>query len=282
MVAGFGDLGKSARDVFDKNFTFGLLNFEFKTKTENDVSVTCGGKHDTTAGRVSGFVESKLKTAPGISIKTKVDSKWILTSELEVEKKLHENLSHNIITTMEPDSGAKSLVLKNKFKHEHFNANLDMNFKSKYPLLTGSLVVPVPHYPAFCLGAQAVFDSQKNEISKQTFALNFKQSDLQVHCAVTGKSDVDLSVFQKCKDMKLGFRVGWRPETRETSFGAAVRYRTNPTGKVKLRIDQNCLVGLAYKLKLNSDASVALCTQFDGKNLESGSQKYGIMFKFGS
>ncbi|CAH8545634.1 unnamed protein product [Heterobilharzia americana] len=281
MVAGFGDLGKSARDLFDKNFSYGFLNFEFKTKTENDVSVTCGGKHDTNAGRVSGFIESKLKTAPGISLKTKVDSKWVLTSELEVEKKLHNNLSHNLITTMEPDSGAKSLMLKNKFKHEYFNANLDMNFKSKYPLITGSIVVPMPQYPAFCLGAQALVDSQKSEISKHILALNFKQSDIQVHCAVTGKSDIDLSVFQKFKETKLGFRVGWRPETRETTFGAALRYRTSPAGKMKIKIDQNCIVGLAYKLKLNSDACVALCTQFDGKNLESGGQKYGIMFKFG-
>nr|CAX71078.1 Voltage-dependent anion-selective channel protein 2 [Schistosoma japonicum] len=112
MVASFGDLGKSARDIFDKNFSFGFLNFEFKTKTENDISVTCGGKHDTNLGRVSGFLESKLKAAPGVSVKTKVDSKWILTSEVEVEKKLHEDLSHNLITTMEPDSGAKSLLLK--------------------------------------------------------------------------------------------------------------------------------------------------------------------------
>ncbi|CAH8547472.1 unnamed protein product [Schistosoma margrebowiei] len=282
MVASFGDLGKSARDIFDKNFSFGYLNFEFKTKTENDISVTCGGKHDTNAGRVSGFLESKLKAAPGVHLKTRVDSKWLMTSELEVDKKFHEDLSHNVITTMEPDSGAKSLLLKNKFKNEYFNANVDMNFKSKYPLITGSLVLPIPHYPAFRIGAQAVVDSEKSEISKHVYAINFKQSDVQVHATLTGHSDVDLSVFQKFKDMKLGFRVGWRPDTRETSFGAALRYKTSPTGKVKVKIDQNCVVGLAYKLKLNSDACLALCTQFDGKNLENGGQKYGIMFKFGS
>ncbi|KAH8876349.1 Voltage-dependent anion-selective channel protein 2 [Schistosoma japonicum] len=282
MVASFGDLGKSARDIFDKNFSFGFLNFEFKTKTENDISVTCGGKHDTNLGRVSGFLESKLKAAPGVSVKTKVDSKWILTSEVEVEKKFHEDLSHNLITTMEPDSGAKSLLLKNKFKHKHFNANLDLNFKSKHPLITGSIVLPIPHYPAFRIGAQALVNSENAEISKQVYAVNFKQSDVQVHAALTGHSDVDLSVFQKFKDMKLGFRVGWRQDTRETLFGAALRYRTSPAGKVKVKIDQNCVVGLAYKLKLSSDACLALCTQFDGKNLESGGQKYGIMFKFGS
>lgn len=95
-------------------------------------------------------------------------------------------------------------------------------------------------------------DSEKSEISKHVYAINFKQSDVQVHATLTGHSDVDLSVFQKFKDMKLGFRVGWRPDTRETSFGAALRYKTSPTGKVKVKIDQHCVVGLAYKLKLNS------------------------------
>lgn len=259
----------------------GFLNFEFKSKTENDIALTCTGKHNTTANKLVGSFESKFKPANDISLKTKVDSKWVVTSELELVKKLHRYLSHNVIGTVDPESGSKSVVVKNKLKHEHFNAALDMNFKSRFPILTGSLVLPVPQYPAFSLGAQAVIDSQKPTLCKHVYAANYKQNDLEAYVSLTDHSAVDLSVFQKFKEVKLGFRLGWHNDTRESTYGAAVSYKPSPTGKIRMKVDHNCIIGLAYKVKLRPDASVTLSTQIDGKKFDGSDRKYGISFNFG-
>ena len=105
MVTSFKDLGKNARELFDKHFKFGLINFECKTKTSNGISITCGGHHDTKTQHVAGFLESKLKPTDGVSLKTKVNSAWVISSNLEVENKLNEHLSHDIMATVETESG---------------------------------------------------------------------------------------------------------------------------------------------------------------------------------
>ncbi|VDP76193.1 unnamed protein product [Echinostoma caproni] len=252
MVTSFKDLGKSARELFDKHFKYGLLNFEFKTKTKNDIAVTCGGKHDTKSQQVAGYLESKLKPTKGVSIKTKVDSNWVVTTDVEVEKKLHKGLSHNAVATVETESGKKSLQLRNKFKHDLVNVGFDMDFNSRYPLVTGSFVVPVPNFEAVVLGAQGVVETEPFKLKKHVYTVGFKQDDLRLTASLIDHANIDLSVYQKHKDMKMAFKVGWKKETRETSFGAAVQYKLSPKSNVKVRIDHNCIVGVAYKLKLDS------------------------------
>ncbi|KAF5399873.1 Voltage-dependent anion-selective channel protein 2 [Paragonimus heterotremus] len=281
MVTSFKDLGKSTRELFDKHFKFGLLNFEFKTKTSNDITVTCGGKHDSKSQNVEGYLESKLKPTKGVSLKTKVDSAWIITSELEVEKKLHEGLSHDVVATVETESGKKALQVKNKFKHEMANLAFDLDFKTRYPQLTGAFVVPIPQFKQIVLGVQAVVDTEPFKLKKHVYALGFKHDNLRAHASLTDHSNVDINVYQEQKDVELGFKVGWNKETRETSFGAVVQYQPSSKSKFKVKVDQNAVIGLSYRLKLDSDTHLTLCTEVDGKNLESGGHKYGLMFEYG-
>nr|QQY02453.1 voltage-dependent anion-selective channel protein 2 [Cryptocotyle lingua] len=281
MVTSFKDLGKCTRDLFDKHFKFGFLNFEFRTKTSNDIAVTFGGQHNTKSQNVAGYLESKLKPTKGVSLKTKVDSAWVITSNLEVEKKLHENLSHDVTATVETESGKKALSMRNKFKHDMVNVTFDMDFKSRYPQLVGAFIVPIPQFKHIVLGAQAVVDTEPFKLTKHVYALGFKHEDLRVHASLTDHANVDLNVFQKRDDLKLGFRVGWKKETRETSFGAAVKYKVSPTSGVKVKVDQDCIVGLAYRLKLDKNVKLTICTELDGKNLESGAHKYGLALNYG-
>ncbi|CAL8070047.1 unnamed protein product [Calicophoron daubneyi] len=281
MVTSFKDLGKSTRELFDKHFKFGLLNFEFKTKTSNDITVTCGGKHEVDSKLVSGYLESKTKPASGVSLKTRIDSGWVVTSDLEIEKKFHENLTQNLLTTVETESGKKSLSFQNKFKHDNVNVGFDMDFKAMYPQLSGSFVVPVPRYNRVVFGAQAVFDSESAKLKKYVYAVGYKQHHLRADATLTDHSVVNLNVFQKLKDMELGFRVGWNKDTRATNFGAVVLYKPSKNTKLKAKVDQNGIVGLSYKVELDSDTSLTFCTQLDGKNLESGGHKYGLAFQYG-
>ncbi|KAA3677362.1 uncharacterized protein DEA37_0012712 [Paragonimus westermani] len=215
MVTSFKDLGKSTRELFDKHFKFGLLNFEFKTKTSNDITVTCGGKHDSKSQNVEGYLESKLKPTKGVSLKTKVDSAWIITSELEVEKKLHKGLSHDVIATVETESG-------------------------------------IPQFKQVVLGVQAVVDTEPFKLKKHVYALGFKHDNLRAHASLTDHSNIDINVYQEQRDVELGFKVGWNKETRETSFGAVVQYQPSSKSKFKVKVDQNAVIGLSYRLKLDS------------------------------
>lgn len=282
MVKSFKDLGKDARELFSSNFTFGLLNFQFKTKTENDIDVTLGGKHITKDDQLSGFLTTKLKPTSDVTLKTSIDSRWVLSTDLEVEKYLHEGLTHTAASKLETESGKKTLSLGTTYKDDHVNVDLNAFFKSRYPLLTGSFAFPVPRYKSFVLGAQGVVDSDGMKLTKTVYAASYKQGDIELHGSITDHENIDVSVYQEHKDLELGFHVNWKKATRETGFGAAVQYEMSPKHKMKVKIDQNALIGLSYKLKIHSDAKLTLCTQFDGKNWDAPSHKYGLMFEYDS
>ena len=57
----YGDLGKSARDVFGKGYHFNLMKLEVKTKTATGVEFTTEGTSNSENGKVAGALESKYK-----------------------------------------------------------------------------------------------------------------------------------------------------------------------------------------------------------------------------
>lgn len=57
----YGDLGKSARDVFGKGYHFGVFKLDLKTKTPTGIEFNTGGSHSTDTGKVNGSLESKYK-----------------------------------------------------------------------------------------------------------------------------------------------------------------------------------------------------------------------------
>ena len=58
---GYGDLGKSAKDVFGKGYHFGLLKLDVKTKTDSGVEFKTEGSSNTDSGKVAGALETKYK-----------------------------------------------------------------------------------------------------------------------------------------------------------------------------------------------------------------------------
>ena len=57
----YGDLGKSAKDVFGKGYHFGVLKLECKSKTNTGVEITAGGSNALESGKVAGNLETKYK-----------------------------------------------------------------------------------------------------------------------------------------------------------------------------------------------------------------------------
>ena len=58
---GYGDLGKSARDLFSKGYNYGKHNLEVKTKSTTGIEfkATANSNHDS--GKFGGNLETKYK-----------------------------------------------------------------------------------------------------------------------------------------------------------------------------------------------------------------------------
>lgn len=57
----FNELGKSAKDVFNKGYNFDAFKLDVRTKIPNGCEFNCGGTSHFDSGKVLGTLESKYK-----------------------------------------------------------------------------------------------------------------------------------------------------------------------------------------------------------------------------
>lgn len=101
----FCDLGKAAKDLFDKNFHFGFIKAEHKSKTPNGMDITVGGSHND-SGKISGNLEVKYKVPDyGITFTEKWTTANIVNAELAIEDKLIEGMKQSFVASFEPNTG---------------------------------------------------------------------------------------------------------------------------------------------------------------------------------
>lgn len=57
----YNELGKSAKDLFNRGYNFDTVKLDVKTKTPTGVEFTCGGTSHIDSGKVLGTLETKYK-----------------------------------------------------------------------------------------------------------------------------------------------------------------------------------------------------------------------------
>ncbi len=102
----YSDLGKNARDVFNKGYHFGLWKLDVKTKTSSGVEFTSGGSSNQDTGKVSGSLETKYKLKEhGLTFSEKWNTDNTLTSEISVEDQLVKGLKLSFDGSFAPQTG---------------------------------------------------------------------------------------------------------------------------------------------------------------------------------
>ncbi|XP_009075495.1 PREDICTED: voltage-dependent anion-selective channel protein 2-like, partial [Acanthisitta chloris] len=103
----YSDLGKSARDVFNKGYGFGMVKLELKTKSSSGVlEFAAAGSSNTDTGKASGSLETKYKVKDyGLTFTQKWNTDNTLGTEVSVEDQLAEGLKVALDTTFVPNTG---------------------------------------------------------------------------------------------------------------------------------------------------------------------------------
>lgn len=98
VLTSFADIGKSSKDLFTKYFKYDLVNFDFKSKTDDDVDlhVQCNSEEN----EVNASADITFRPIDGVTVKTKVDSGNRFINEVEL-KNSSLSTQHNIIATID-------------------------------------------------------------------------------------------------------------------------------------------------------------------------------------
>ncbi|XP_076655662.1 voltage-dependent anion-selective channel [Halictus rubicundus] len=272
----YSDLGKSARDVFGQGYHFGLIKIDVKTKTTSGVEFSSGGVSNQDTGKVFGTLETKYKISDyGLTFSEKWNTDNTLATNVVLADKLLKGLTLGYSCTFSPQTGTKTGKLNTSYKHENVSANADFDLSlSAGPLINASAVVG---YQGWLAGYQACFDTQRNKLTKNNFALGFTASDFTLHTAVDNGREFSGSIYHKVKpDLQGAINLAWNSSNNVTQFGIGTKYDLDKDASVRAKINSHLQVGLGYQQKLRDGVTLTLSTNIDGKNFGSGGHKIGF------
>jgi len=271
----YGDLGKSAKDLFNKGYNYGTVKLDVKTKTQNGIDFNLTGEHNTDIQKSLGTLEAKyLNKANGLTFVEKWNTDNILKSELTLEDNLVKGLKLVLDTSYAPASGKKSGVLKTAYKHDKFLLNTDVDLDLAGPVVHNSLVIG---HLGWLFGLQTSFDTAKSQLTRNNFAVGYQANDFTLHTNVNDGTEVGGSIYQRVNDnLDMGVSLSWSSVNNATRFALASKYTLDKHATVQAKVNNLSQVGLSYSQQLRDGVKLILSTLVDGKNINGGGHKLGL------
>ncbi|XP_058124914.1 voltage-dependent anion-selective channel-like isoform X1 [Anopheles ziemanni] len=303
----YSDLGKQARDVFNKGYHFGLWKLDVKTKTNSGVEFSTSGHSNQDTGKVFGSLETKYKVKEyGLNFSEKWNTDNTLTSEVSVENQLVKGLKVSFDGMFVPHTGyvapfgyaisykyrrkvpedtaanttfvlsyrSKTGRFKTAYSHDRVRVDADFNVDLSGPLVNAS---GVAGYQGWLAGYQVAFDSQKSKITANNFALGYSAGDFVLHTNVNDGREFGGLIYQRCNDrLETAVQLSWASGSNATKFGMAAKYDLDKDASVRAKVNNQSQIGLGYQQKLRDGITLTLSTLVDGKNFNAGGHKIGV------
>jgi voltage-dependent anion channel protein 2 len=272
----YADLGKTARDIFNKGYNYGTVKLDVKTRTKNQIDFNLTGEHNNDLQKSLGTLEAKYKSpAHGLTFVEKWNTDNILKSEITVEDQVLKGLKIALDTSYSPASGKKSGVLKTTYNHDKFNLTTDVDLDSTGPVVIHNSLV-VGHL-GWLLGLQTSFDTTKSQLTRNNFAVGYQASDFTLHTNVNDGTEVGGSIYQKVNEnLGLGVSLSWSSVNNATRFALASKYQLDQYATVQAKVNNLSQIGLSYTQQLRDGVKLILSGIIDGKNINGGGHKLGL------
>ncbi|KAL6475806.1 hypothetical protein MHYP_G00168460 [Metynnis hypsauchen] len=271
----YADLGKSAKDIFNKGYGFGLVKLDVKTKSANGVEFKTSGSSNIDTTKVNANLETKYKWDEyGLTFTEKWNTDNTLGTEITVEDQITKGLKLAFDTTFSPNTGKKSGKVKTAYKREFLNVGCDVDFDFAGPTIHAAAVLG---YEGWLAGYQMTFDSAKSKMSRNNFAIGYKTGDFQLHTNVNDGSEFGGSVYQKVNgNLETAVNLAWTAGNNSTRFGIAAKYQLDSSASISAKVNNSSLVGVGYTQTLRPGVKLTLSALVDGKSFNAGGHKLGL------
>ncbi|KAG8008658.1 Voltage-dependent anion-selective channel protein 2, partial [Nibea albiflora] len=240
----YADLGKSAKDIFNKGYGFGLVKLDVKTKSTSGVEFKTSGSSNIDTSKVTGTLETKYKWAEyGLTFTEKWTTENTLGTEICVEDQV-----------------------KTAYKREYLNAGVDVDLDFAGPTIHGAAVAG---YEGWLAGYQMTFDTAKSKMTQSNFAVGYK-TEMMVQ-------EFGGSIYQKVNDkLETAVNLAWTAGSNGTRFGIAAKYQLDSSASISAKVNNASLVGIGYSQTLRPGMKLLLSALVDGKNINAGGHKLGL------
>lgn len=276
----FKDLGKSARDIFDKGYDYPKVKLSLKTKTESGVEFDTKGSHDLDTWRTCGSVETKLKFPEhGVTLSEQWNTKAELDTELTYEPCKVKGLKLSLSSSFFPSTGNKSAKLKANYIREYFSGDAEVDMQMIGPVVGGSAVLM---YNGWYAGCKMTYNSATAKLSDNIGAFGYQGKDFTVHASLANVSDCTTSVYHKVSNKtEVGLNTTYNLQTSNAAVGLVGKYTMNDGAQMKAKVNNQGQVGIGYSQNLRDGVKLSLSALVEGKQINTGGgHKLGLALDF--
>jgi len=277
------DLGKSAKDLFEKGFNYGFANGSLKTKTESGMEFTTKLTSSNDTGKIEGALETKYSQPKyGLTLTEKWTTDNKLATDVAIEDQIATGLTTTLCTRFLPNSGKKWGALKAVYKRDYIHAKISTDLKFAGPETHGAAVVG---YEGWLAGYKFCFASSKSALTQNEFTVGYNNAELQTLLQVWRHVDRIIYfngyLFQKVSDnLSVAWRLQFAAGKKIPFFGVASKYSLGPDASISTKADSLGRLGCGYSHSLSKGVKLTLSALIDGKNLNSGGHKVGVGIEF--
>jgi voltage-dependent anion channel protein 2 len=258
------DLGKSAKDLLEKEYEIGGSKLEIRTTTPNKVTFKVEGKRDHSSDAIAGDLEAKWSDRKnGVALTQAWSTANVLKNTVELENHIAKGLKLELITTLVPDKGAKNALLTSTYKQPglHTRQHLDL-FKG--PAVTADVVLG---RDGFLVGTEATYDVKQGTLSKYNLAAAFHAPEyaVTVH-ALSNLSAYQASYYHRVNaDIETSARATYSTKGPASQVNLEVGTKTylDDAAFVKAKINNSGILCLGYTQALRPGVKASLGLALD-------------------
>lgn len=276
----FADLGKEARDLLSKNYHFGTVKIEAKTKAANGLAFTAEGSHNTGNGDVGGSLEGKVTLKPyGVTLTKKWNTANVVSGTIGFENKLIDGLKVDLDGSLSPVTGKMTTKVKTDFTGlSNLRATLDVasaDFTAPSVHLSG-----VAAYQGWHAGYQASYDTATCKPTENNACVSYKNGGVSIHAAIANASKYTYTVHHAVND-NLQVAAAFACEAgAETGITVGGKYSLDGSAYLKAKLDHKLNLGVSYSQAFGSGVQATLSARVNGKALDQGGHQVGLQINF--
>jgi len=273
----FNDIGKSAKDLLEKDFNLGKTKLEAKTTSSHGV------EFNTTFERTnSDFIKGELKTKykqNNFTFTDTINTDTDLGLKIEAND-LIEGAKFDIDSNYNPNSGKTDLKTGFNYKKKDvitstgsFNV---LSNKAKFDAVLG--------FNKFLFGAQFAFPLQNPQKSEMSAIFGYVDKEYAL-TLIADKGDkapqFQARYHHKISDeITVAVKTVWPTKENKLSVDFGAQYHLDKDAYLKTRIGSNAKIDFAYVQKITKDLKASFGLSVDTHKLDAGSHQYGFGLTF--
>lgn len=258
----FGDYGKDARDLLNKDYFLDCVKLSHKGKVEG-IELKTDASMDQKATKLASSIEAKFKYPQyGLSLTESWDHKNMIKNDLCMENYLAKGLKQNLLFNYNVESGDYDISMKNAFKNDKLHTNFDLKSLQSTRDVTKAISFGSQGY---LFGGEFVLNPQEMKLKNANLAFGYQVKDLSLFSFVNnfGK-DFSTSLHTNINDrVSMAGQVNWNKEKNAFAWCGGVSCilddRRLHTLKAKLNEKKQMTIGVTARVSEEVKIHASTC-----------------------